>query len=107
MALVYGDVFMKVINRTRPYECRKNSVNALFQKWRTAALDNIQSGNPAAFRRNIHGIVQEFDGLDIYNMQKPKVGIVGERLKKNESECPFALGHDKQAILRWLQKMNM
>ena len=34
MAIVYGDVFMNVVYRTRPYEKVPGSVNALHEKWK-------------------------------------------------------------------------
>ena len=33
-ALVYGDIFMKVVYKTRPYEKVPGSVNALHEKWK-------------------------------------------------------------------------
>ena len=33
MALVYGDLFMKVLYRVRPYEKIKGSANELYDKW--------------------------------------------------------------------------
>ncbi len=36
-AVVYGDVFMRVLYRTRPYEKETGSANALHEKWRQNA----------------------------------------------------------------------
>ncbi len=33
-AVVYGDVFMRVLYATRPYEARAGSANALHEKWK-------------------------------------------------------------------------
>ena len=33
MAVVYGDLFMKVLYKVRPYEKVKGSANALYEKW--------------------------------------------------------------------------
>ena len=32
-ALIYGDTFMRVLYRTRPYEKVKGAANALYEKW--------------------------------------------------------------------------
>ena len=32
-SVIYGDVFMRVLYRMRPYELEKGSANALYEKW--------------------------------------------------------------------------
>lgn len=82
MALVYGDLLMRVLYRVRPYEKIKGSANILYEKWNALCLENIKDGNKSTFRRNIYHIVEDFDKLEINNIVKPKVGIVGEILVK-------------------------
>ena len=82
-SLVYGDVFMRVLYRTRPYEKESGSANALHQKWLARCKEDIINGNTSTFKSNIRGIIKDFDELPLYeDIQKPKVGIVGEILVK-------------------------
>lgn len=82
MALVYGDLFMRVLYATRPYEKVKGSANKLHEKWSAKAKINIRNGSKREFNKNIIQIIKEFDSLEILDIQKPKVGLVGEILVK-------------------------
>ena len=82
IALVYGDLFMRILYRTRPYEEEKGSANALYEKWLTVAMDNVSNGNIIQFNKNVKKIVKEFDELELRDIVKPKVGVVGEILVK-------------------------
>src|SRR5690606_15206816 len=81
-ALVYGDVFMRVLYRVRPYEKIPGSANALHAKWRAICIESIQKGASwRTFKKNIRGIIRDFDNLEIYeDLKKPRVGVVGEIL---------------------------
>ncbi|MDD5936159.1 MAG: acyl-CoA dehydratase activase-related protein [Clostridiales bacterium] len=82
-ALVYGDVFMRVLYRMRPYELEKGSANKLHEKWVAICQKSVQNGKWSEFKRNIRGIIREFDELPIdETLKKPRVGIVGEILVK-------------------------
>ncbi|MCI9079980.1 MAG: 2-hydroxyacyl-CoA dehydratase [Lachnospiraceae bacterium] len=81
-ALIYGDVFMRVLYKTRPYEKVKGSANALHQKWLAIAKKQVTTGNKKEFKNNIKQIVKEFDELELLDIKKPRVGIVGEILVK-------------------------
>jgi len=82
MAVIYGDLFMRVLYRTRPYERFPGSSELLYEKWKERAKDNVKSGNRRDFNRNIVEIINEFDKLELLDIKKPKVGIVGEILVK-------------------------
>lgn len=82
MALVYGDLFMRVLYRIRPYEKIKGSANSLYEKWNKEAKENIKSGSKREFNRNVKEIIREFDNLELLNIKKPRVGVVGEILVK-------------------------
>jgi len=82
MALVYGDLFMRVLLRVRPYELMPGSANLLYKRWSDKAKENINDGKLKTFKKNIKEIIQDFDGLEIRNISKPKVGVVGEILVK-------------------------
>ena len=82
-ALIYGDVFMRCLYRTRPYEKEKGSANALHEKWKKICLESLtKTGSNAVFKKNIQGIVHDFDTLPLLDIKKPRVGIVGEILVK-------------------------
>ncbi len=81
-AIVYGDVFMRVLYQTRPYEAVPGSANALHQKWLSIVQKSVQNGKKAEFKRNIKEIIKEFDELPLKDIKKPRVGIVGEILVK-------------------------
>jgi len=82
-ALVYGDVFMRVLYHVRPYEKVAGSANALHDKWRNICIKSLEKGKWREYKKNIRGIIQDFDSLPINEaVMKPKVGVVGEILVK-------------------------
>ncbi len=82
-AIVYGDVFMRVLYRMRPYEIYPGSANRLHKYWQQVCIDSITGKNRNSFKKNIQGIIRDFDQLPIdENLKKPRVGIVGEILVK-------------------------
>lgn len=83
-AIVYGDVFMRVLYATRPYEAEPGSANALHEKWKKRCISSLskKSGAMMEFNRNLRGIIQDFDRLPRLDVVKPKVGVVGEILVK-------------------------
>ena len=82
MAIVYGDMFMRVLYATRPYEAVPGSANALYEKWAAIADENVRNGSMKEFKQNLKGIVMDFDELPLLDIRKPKVGVVGEILVK-------------------------
>ena len=81
-SLVYGDLFMRVLYRTRPYEVEYGSANALYDKWNAIVKESVKNGKWKEFKKNIRGIVHDFDTLPLKDIKKPRVGIVGEILVK-------------------------
>ncbi|MDO4176431.1 MAG: acyl-CoA dehydratase activase-related protein [Bacillota bacterium] len=82
MAVAYGDLFMRVLYATRPYEVEPGSANALYEKWNKIAMKNCQNGNWSEYKKNCKGICMDFDELPLRDIKKPKVGVVGEILVK-------------------------
>jgi predicted CoA-substrate-specific enzyme activase len=82
-SIVYGDVFMRVLYRTRPYEKVPGSANALHRKWVDICTKSLAKGKWREYKRNIRGIIRDFDNLPLNeDVKKPRVGIVGEILVK-------------------------
>ena len=83
-AVVLGDLLMRCLYRTRPYEKEAGSANALHKKWSDISIDLLTNKKTKYTYKGVcHGIVEDFDALPIYeDMKKPRVGIVGEILVK-------------------------
>jgi predicted CoA-substrate-specific enzyme activase len=76
--LIYGDVLLQVLLKSRPYEKEPGSAQALYEKWKKRCIKSLEEGN-RDYQKNIQGIVDDFDALPLNNsLKKPKVGIVGE-----------------------------
>ena len=82
MAILYGDLFMRVLYRVRPYEKVKGAANALYKQWKDVACQNVKNGKWIEFSKNVENIVKDFDELELLDIKKPKVGVVGEILVK-------------------------
>lgn len=83
MAGHYGDAFLRISHRLRPYEKEKGSTENLVSEWTKIAAKNIESGNCARFHYNILKMIREFDRLPILNEpRRERVGLVGEILLK-------------------------
>lgn len=82
LAVLYGDLFERVVYRTRPYEAVAGSVNELHKKWLEKARHNVESASIFEFNRNTKKIVEEFDNIELLDIKKPRVGVVGEILVK-------------------------
>ena len=83
-SVILGDIFMKTLYHVRPYEKTMGSADALHEKWKKECIRFLQKKYPDrhTFKKLCIGIISDFDHLPILEMQKPKVGIVGEILVK-------------------------
>lgn len=82
MGLVYGDLLLNVLLRVRPYEKIPGSANILYEKWVERCKESVRIGKFSIFKENIKNIVKEFDNIELNDIIKPKVGVVGEILVK-------------------------
>ena len=82
--LVIGDLLMRCLYRTRPYEAVPGAANALHAKWRDIAAAYAMGEKTGYTYGGIcRGIVADFDALALNeSLCKPRVGIVGEILVK-------------------------
>ncbi len=82
MALIYGDLFMRLLNQTRPYERFPGSSQMLYEKWNERAKKQLLTGGRKDFRYIIRKTIEEFDRLSLNDQKKPRVAVVGEILLK-------------------------
>lgn len=79
---MYGDLFMRVLYRVRPYEAQSGAANVLYESWVEKCKQNVRNGSLKEFKKNVYQIVKDFDELPLLDIQKPRVGLVGEILVK-------------------------
>ncbi len=83
LAALYGDLMMKCLYRIRPYESDKGSAQFVMDSWFDRIVETCHNHNKDEFIKNIKDIINDFDNIPIdENLQKPRVGIVGEILVK-------------------------
>ena len=81
-AAVYGDLLMKLVNRVRPYEVKEGQANEYFNKWLKLCKEELVLNKSKLYKQNIFNMVKDFESIPLYDLKKPKVGIVGEILVK-------------------------
>ena len=82
---IFGDIFMKCVYRLRPSEAVPGSVNAMHKKWVKVCQDFLSNGYPSRhkFNRLCREIISDFDNnIELLDIKKPRVGVVGEILVK-------------------------
>lgn len=87
MAMVYGDLLMRVTYAVRPYEKNKGETDDLLKKWLRDLKPSLAEMSIREYHNNIRRIIREYDNVKILDVKKPKVGVVGEILVKFH---PFA-----------------
>ena len=84
-AAIFGDIFMKCVYRLRPYEAVPGSANAMHEKWKGVCKEYLSQGYPSRrrFKQLCREIIEDFDNnLELLDVKKPRVGVVGEILVK-------------------------
>lgn len=82
IALIYGDVLMRLLYATRPYEKEKGEADRLAARWAEVGIQDIRDPKLSRFRQNVRDMIKAFDWLPLRDVRKPKVGVVGEILVK-------------------------
>jgi predicted nucleotide-binding protein (sugar kinase/HSP70/actin superfamily) len=82
MSIMLGDLLMRVLYRTRPYEAVPGSANGLYEKFNTRAATQLKSLSIPGYHRLVRDIVREFDALPLRMVHKARIGVVGEILVK-------------------------
>ncbi len=83
--VIFGDIFMKCVYRMRPYEAIPGSVNAMHDRWKKECIEFITSNRPSIFKfkKMCREIIEDFDNnIELLDIKKPRVGVVGEILVK-------------------------
>lgn len=90
--IVCGDLIMKCLYRTRPYELISGSAEKLHEKWRDISIKTLTGGDSGYnYKELCTALVKDFDSLPLNeSLKKPRVGIVGEILVKY---MPLANNH--------------
>ena len=82
-ALLYGDLIMQLLYRTRPYETERGSANRLYDSLMRRAKTLIPRTDRKSFYRLCRDTIDRFDTLPLTDdRSKPRVGVVGEILVK-------------------------
>ena len=83
-AAIFGDIFMRCVYRMRPYEKVAGSVEAVHQKWVEKCREFVSRKHMSYFTfcKMCREIIKDFDNIEITDVRKPRVGIVGEILVK-------------------------
>ncbi|MBR3327347.1 MAG: 2-hydroxyacyl-CoA dehydratase [Atopobiaceae bacterium] len=82
-ALLYGDLIMQCLYRTRPYEAEPGAADRLYGELMARARVQVPGASRKAFYRLCQDTVDAFDELPLVNdRSKPRVGVVGEILVK-------------------------
>ena len=82
MGVIYGDAICRCLYRVRPYEIEKGSADKLYEKWNNYLREDLKHISFSRYRQNLQRMVKEFNDLPVYDIEKPRVGVVGERLVK-------------------------
>ncbi|OUO45240.1 CoA activase [Olsenella sp. An285] len=81
--LLYGDLIMQLLYRTRPYEATPGSADALYERMMAEAKGFVVSGGRSRFYQLCQRTIDAFETLPLENdRSKPRVGVVGEILVK-------------------------
>jgi predicted nucleotide-binding protein (sugar kinase/HSP70/actin superfamily) len=82
IAVLYGDLFERLVYRTRPYELEESSIDRMHRIWLESVRGNVRNGSFKQFNQNMKEIINNFDEIPLTNECKPRVGVVGEILVK-------------------------
>lgn len=82
MCVIYGDILIQTLFRTRPYEKKPGAAEALYHRWVERCKQALYKADFKTFKKNIYGIVSDFDQLELIGKRRPQIGLVGEILVK-------------------------
>lgn len=85
MAVTIGDLFLKLVHQTRPYEKTKGQTDKLYEELKQVAAKVCYKGSIVEYKKLVKKIVTSFNEIEIIDKDLVKVGVVGEILIKYHS----------------------
>jgi predicted nucleotide-binding protein (sugar kinase/HSP70/actin superfamily) len=82
MSLVYGDLMMRLVLRTRPNEKTPGATEKLYEYWMDKLKNDLNKPKFMQYSGNLKAMVKDFAEVEITDKKKPRVGLVGEILVK-------------------------
>ena len=79
---LYGDLIMRILYATRPYEKVPGTCQAILDEYHDRIVENTIHFNRRKFAALVKELVDAFDKVERTGVKKPKVGVVGEILVK-------------------------
>ena len=82
---IYGDLLMRLVFKTRPYEKVPGTTTAMYEKWTALIKADLEKGKARSKRAvgyYAKRIVADFLTIPVLDIKKPRVGVVGEILVK-------------------------
>ncbi|MCX8021382.1 MAG: acyl-CoA dehydratase activase [Syntrophorhabdaceae bacterium] len=76
-AIVATDLLIKMLHETRPYEAVKGSTKKVYEESLSRIVKSIEKGGEDIFVV-LKGIVEDFLSIKLSDVEKPRVGIIGE-----------------------------
>lgn len=82
IAAALGDLLMRLKLAVRPYEKVKGETDARYDHWMAQCLELIENFSMREYKRLIQAVIDAFKAIEVVQVKKPRVGIVGEILVK-------------------------
>ena len=78
LAMWYGDLIMWVSNQCKPYEVTKGDTQKVIDYWVNRLAEISSTPQFLRIKNNYKAILRDFEAIPMHNIEKIKVGIVGE-----------------------------
>lgn len=82
MSVLYGDLLMRLSNRTRPYEKTPGETDELLNTWIDKIIQKKVPSNYFKYKNIVKAMISDFSKIELEDKKLPKVGVVGEILVK-------------------------
>ena len=92
-SLAFGDILMRLLYRTRPYELESGSADALCDAWTEKCRALLAHPLSPKYKLYVHMMIRDFNALPLRDEQRVRVGVVGEILVKYHPEANNEVVH--------------
>lgn len=82
IATCLGDLLMRLKLAVRPYEIVKGTAKKLYDEYIDKCIALLSNFSMKKYKKFIVEMIEAFDRIEVENVKKPRVGIVGEILVK-------------------------